>query len=726
MVLAVLYAGCSGPPRQPSPPATAVVRPPQPLASRPAPAKPQVRRQPILDTIFGQQVADPYRWLEQADSPETRAWIQRQAGLARHHLDRLPGRARLRRRLGQLSYINWTSAPLRRGKRFFYTRRHVDKEKTVYYWRQGERGPERVLLDPNTLSKDGSIAVRGVSVAHDGNQVAYKLSRNNADDATLYVMQVASGEVSRVDQIEGARYASPSWTPDSKGFYYTRLPVDPKIPVAERPGHAAVYFHRLGQDPKNDRLVHPRTGDPRTFIQGQLSRDGRFLLVYIQHGWTSTDVYFKDLRRRQKNFTPLVKGVAALYSVVAWKGVFYVGTNERAPRYQIFRVNPRRPRRAGWKELIPQRKEAVLESFRIRGNHLVLRYLYRATQRLEIATLRGKKVREIQLPGLGSVSSLVGNPEDDDAYYSYSSYLVPPMVFRTSVRRGGSEVHFQLKLPLDASPFMTEQVHYSSRDGTRISMFIVRRKDLKKDGTTPFLLYGYGGFNISFTPRFSARRMVWLEHGGALAIPNLRGGGEYGEQWHRDGMLTRKQNVFDDFIAAAQYLIQNKYTSVAKLAISGGSNGGLLVGAVMTQRPRLFGAVVCRVPLMDMLRYHLFGAGKTWISEYGNPEKKQHFNVLYAYSPYHRLIPKTAYPAFLMMSSGSDDRVDPMHARKFTAALQHANSSGRPVLFRLEKKAGHGGADMVRKTVAATTDSYSFLFQQLGMSPHKQDGGSAP
>ena len=702
-----------GKPRSPT-----VIRP----ASRPSPPAPApVRRQDLVEESFGQKVSDPYRWLEDAQGASTRKWVTAQDARARRHLDALPGRKGLERRLRALSYVDWTSAPLRRGKRYFFMKRHAHKEKGVYYWREGEQGQERVLIDPNLLSKDGSVSVSGVYVAYDGQKVAYKLSRNNADKATLHVMTVASGAVSTVDVIKGAKYARPSWTPNSDGFYYTRLPREATIPVAELPGHAAVYFHKLGQEPAEDRLVHEKTGDPRTFISAELSRDGRYLLLYIHHGWTSTDVYFKDLRGKAREFSVLVKGVKALYYVVVWRGTFYVGTNEDAPRYRVMAVNPRKASpRTRWKVLVPQRKDAVLDSFDVRGNHLALRYLQGATQRLEIATLRGKKVRSIGLPALGSVSDLVGNPEDDKAYYSFSSFLIPPTVYSTSIRKGGSAVHFQIKLPLDVSPYVTEQVHYPSRDGTRISMFIVRRRDLPRDGSAAFLLTGYGGFNISITPRFSSLRMVWLEYGGALAIPNLRGGGEYGEQWHRDGMLTKKQNVFDDFIAAAEYLIKEKYTTSARLAISGASNGGLLVGAALTQRPELFNAVVCKVPLLDMLRYHLFGSGKTWISEYGNPDKEQHFNALHAYSPYHKIQKGTAYPALLMMSADSDDRVDPMHARKFTAAMQYANSGKRPLLFRLETKAGHGGADMIKKTVAATTDAYSFLFQQLGIKPDRR------
>ena len=727
VLIGLTLAGCgpaATPPRPaaPRPPAVPSSMPVAP-ASQPA-SPPAARRQQLVDTIHGQRVADPYRWLEQAASAETRAWVKAHAAHARRRLSALPRRAALARRLKELHYVDWSGAPQRRGARYFFTRRHATKEKAVYYWRQGERGEARVLLDPNLLSKRENVSVRGVYVSYDGKKAAYKLSRNNADKASLYVKMVATGQVSTVDVIPGAKYARPSWTPASDGFYYTRLPSDEaikaaKIKVADIPGHAAVYFHRLGQEPAKDKLVHPHTGDPKAFISASLGRAGRYLLINISHGWASTDVYFRDLREgKRAGFRPLVVGQPNIYWVYPHKGRFYVLTNDGAPRYRIFKVNPRRPARASWRVVVAQHPEDVLDDFAVRGGQLALRYMHRATVRLELVTLAGKRRRVIPMPALGTASGLVGNPEDDAAYWSYSSYLSPTKVYRTSIKRGSSEVYSRVKLRVDASPFVVEQVRYASpRDRTQVSMFVLRRKDLPRDGSTPFLLAGYGGFNISVTPTFRPKYLVWLEQGGGVALPNLRGGGEYGEQWHKAGMLGNKQNVFDDFIGAAQYLIKQGYTSSSKLAVAGGSNGGLLVGAAMVQRPDLFAAVVCRVPLLDMVRYHLFGSGKTWMSEYGNPAKPHDFKFLHAYSPYHQLRQKVAYPALLMMSADSDDRVDPFHARKFTAAVLSATTSNRPVLFRMETDAGHGGGDMIKKRVAATTDAYSFLLSQLAPAP---------
>jgi prolyl oligopeptidase len=702
------------PPRK----ATSPKAPERPVApaSRPSPGPPRARRQKLVETLHGVEVADPYRWLEQAKSAETRRWVSAQDAHARRALAQLPGRSMLRERLKELSYIEWISAPVRRGKRFFFTRQHADREKAVWYWRQGERGKPRVLIDPNKLSEDGSIALSGVSISWDGLRVAYKLSENAADDATLYVMEVATGKVSAVDTIPGARYAHASWTPRGDGFYYTRLPTDPAIPRAELPGHAAVYFHRLGERHDRDQLVHKKTGDPTKFIGPSLSRDGRFLVIHIHHGWTATDLYFKDLRRRDRRFRRLAVGIEAHFGVEAHRGRFYVLTDHGAPNYRLFKVDPRRVERRSWREIVPEKKDAVLQRVSVVGGHLSLLYLRRAATELHIATLGGRPLRQVRFPGIGSASGLSGNPEDDTAYFSFTSYTRPTTIFRTSVRRGGRRVYFKPEVPIAPAPFLTEQVTYKSKDGTPVTMFIVRRKDQPMDGSTPYLLAGYGGFNISLTPQFYASRFIWLEQGGGLAIPNLRGGGEYGEDWHRGGMLLNKKNTFDDFIAAAEHLIRKRYTSPSKLVIRGGSNGGLLVGAAMVQRPELFRAVACHVPLLDMLRYHRFGAGKTWISEYGSADDPQQFRAIYAYSPYHH-VGRASYPALLMMSADSDDRVDPMHARKFTAAVQQATTSGRPVLLRVESKAGHGGGDMIKKQVEADADEYTFLLAQVGVKP---------
>ncbi|HEU4753879.1 MAG TPA: prolyl oligopeptidase family serine peptidase, partial [Armatimonadota bacterium] len=503
------------------------------------------------------------------------------------------------------------------------------------------------------------------------------------------------------------------------GFYYTYLPNPPGVSVSERPGYAEVRYHQLGTDPKSDPLVHARTGDPKTFIVPDLSRDGRWLFVYIREGWNRTDIYYRDLRAGGEEWKPFITGVQAQFAVIPWEDQFYIQTDQDAPRGRVFRASTERPAREQWTEIVPEQKDAVLDTAQVVGGRLVLNYLKNAASRIEIRELDGRPVRTVPLPGIGAASGMTGNPDEDDAYFSFASFTKPSEIFRTSIRTGETKSWASVKIPVDPSPYTVEQVWYPSKDGTRVSMFIVRRKDMPKDGSTPLLLYGYGGFQVNMLPSFTSSIYPWLEAGGAYAVPNLRGGGEYGEEWHRAGMLEKKQNVFDDFIAAAEYLVKHGYTKPERLAIRGGSNGGLLVGAAMTQRPDLFRAVVCGVPLLDMVRYHLFGSGRTWVPEYGSADDPAQFKALYAYSPYHHVKPGTRYPSLLMMSADSDDRVDPMHARKMTAAVQAATGSRRPVILRIEKNAGHTGADMVRQAVDSSADAYAFLMQELGLPPYR-------
>jgi prolyl oligopeptidase len=671
------------------------------------------------DTLHGVTIADPYRWLEDAKAKDVQDWMGAQDKLARDHLAKLPGRDAIAKRLKDLFYVDAISAPHNCKGRQFYTRRHADKEKAIVYWREGADGKEQVLLDPNTLSKDGSVSLGVWVPTQDGKTVAYALHQNNSDEATLYVMDVASGKKSEADVIEGAKYAEPEWTPEGDGFYYTWLPTDPKIPTDDRPGHAEIRFHKLGSDPKKDAIIHPKTGSAETFLSVNLSRDGRWLFVTISHGWNSTDVYFRDLRIQDPKWRPfaLGKDKDAQYVPVAWRDYFYVFTNEAAPRWRVFRTPVDKPAREQWQEVVPESKDAVIEESQVIGEHLVLTYLKNASSTLQVRALDGKLVREVALPGIGSSGGMVGNPDEDEAYYGFASYTTPSRIFKTSIKTGETSQWAEVKLPIDAKPYEVEQVWYPSKDGTKVSMFVVRRKDLVKDGTTPLLLTGYGGFAVNETPHFSSQLFGWLELGGAFAVPNLRGGGEYGEEWHKTGMLDKKQNVFDDFLGAAEYLVKEKYTRPEKLAIMGGSNGGLLMGAALTQRPDLFRAVICEVPLLDMVRYHKFGSGRTWVPEYGSADDAEQFKYLYAYSPYHKVKKGTKYPAVLLMSADSDDRVDPMHARKMAAALQAATTGTGPILLRIEKNAGHGGADLVRQRVEEGADIYAFLVQELGMKP---------
>jgi prolyl oligopeptidase len=485
--------------------------------------------------------------------------------------------------------------------------------------------------------------------------------------------------------------------------------------VADRPGYAEVRFHKLGTDPKSDPVIHPRTGSARTFISPALSWDGRWLFVYIREGWNRNDIYYRDLQSADPTFKPFVKDVPALFTVTAWEDHFYIQTDHESPKGRVFRTRTDAPGREHWKEIVPEAKDAVLDNFNLVGGRLVLNYLKNASTELQVRELDGTPVRTVPLPGIGTSGGMSGEPDTDEAYFSFTSFTRPAEIYRTSVKTGESKLWASVKLPVDSSPYTSVQVWYPSKDGTKFSMFIIRRKDMPRDGSTPFILSGYGGFNLSMTPSFTSSLYPWLEAGGGFALPNLRGGGEYGEEWHQAGMLHKKQNVFDDFIAAAEYLIKHGYTKSERLGIRGGSNGGLLVGAALTQRPELFRAVLCAVPLLDMVRYHLFGSGRTWIPEYGTAEDPEQFKAIHAYSPYHRVKKGTRYPALLMQSADSDDRGDPMHARKMTALLQAANKGPHPIILRIEKNAGHGGADLVKQQVESSADSYAFFMHELGL-----------
>jgi prolyl oligopeptidase len=672
---------------------------------------PPTRTSPAVDRLHGVDVADPYRWLEQADADEVKAWVAAQSAFTRARLDALPERDAIAARLRELFYVDSISAPVRRGPRYFYSRRHATKEKSVAYWKAGKDGPEQVLFDPNAWSHDGSVSLGTWVPSWDGERVAFQEKQNNSDEATLHVLDVASGERSPVDVIEGAKYATPSWTPEGDGFYYTWLPTDPAVPTADRPGHAEVRFHRLGSPPHEDPVVRGRTGDPTSFIHAALSRDGHWLVLTISHGWTSNDVYVRDMRGAAHGsageWRPLAVGVAAHFEVVAWRDRFYVTTDEGAPRGRLFAVDPERLERAAWREIAAERPDATLQGTVVVGGRLALQYLKDARSEVVLRELDGSGPREVALPGLGTADGPYGNPDDDEAYLTFQSFTTPPAVFALSVGSGALREHSRVEVPFDPSPYTIEQAFFASKDGTKVSMFVVRRKDLVKDGSARALLSGYGGFQVSLTPSFLASIYPWLERGGVYAIANLRGGGEYGEEWHRAGMLLQKQNVFDDFIAAAEHLVREGYTRPERLAIRGGSNGGLLVGAALTQRPDLFAAALCAVPLLDMVRYHLFGSGKTWVGEYGSADDPAQFRALHAYSPYHRVAPGVRYPATLLLSADSDDRVDPLHARKFAALLQ-ARSAGGPALLRVQKNAGHGGADLIKAAVDEGADAYAF------------------
>ncbi len=673
--------------------------------------RPRTRRGSDVDRLHGVDVADPYRWLERPDDEGVAGWTAAQHRHARRWLDAVPGRAALRSVLEPSFTAESRSAPVRRGERLFYSRRGRGEDQARHYVSDLDGGHERVLVDPREFSDDGSVTVRNVTPSPRGRYVTYLVSSNAADDATLQIRAVATGR-DLDETLVGARYAFPSWTPDEASFYYTGISDDPSVAPPDRPGTASIRRHDIGVDQRFDPVLYGPTGDAQMFLDVELSRDGRWLVLTRQRGFSATDVYVADMRRSSLVFEPVTEGSSARTYVEAVGDVLIAHTNLDAPRHRVMAIDARDPS-GPWRELVAE-GAGTLKSVHIAGDTMVLHILENAHSRLELRTLKGENPRPLTLPGLGSVGAVVASADQDDAYFSYSSFVDPPQWHRFRPSTAEQTPYWRQRIPIDTERFDVEQVWVTSADGTPVSMFLVKRDDLEPDGRRPTLLTGYGGFGLAMTPAFSATVALWVEHGGVFALPNLRGGGEYGEGWHDAGRGANKQNVFDDFLASAQWLIDEGWTQPARLAIRGGSNGGLLVGAAMTQRPELFGAVVCEVPLLDMVRYHLFGAGPTWIGEYGSADDPDQFQTLFAYSPYHRVVRGAPYPPLLMNSADSDDRVDPNHARKFVAAVQWATPADQPTLLRVEANAGHGGADSVQRRIDAAVDVLSFLRVTVG------------
>lgn len=717
LLVASLLAACEKvPPKSAAPPPAATapaagVTPAAPSAARALPY-PATRSVDLVERLHGVNVPDPYRWLEDGASEEVRAWMHKQSALARSTLDALPERPALVTRFRELFDIERVGPPRKHGGRYFWTQKDAGKEKDAVLFRQGKKGPPKVLLDPNTWSTDGSVSLGSTSVSHDGRLIAYQVKKNNSDEATLEILDIGSGKKLE-ETIPGAKYTwRAAWNETGTGFYYVQVPpIGGAVTIADRPGLAELKFHRLGTPPDKDPVVREATRNPKTFQSIDASRDGRYLIATVRHGWVQSDVYFQDLRQKKPTWQPLVVGRPHLFHVMAHRGRFYVMTDEGAPRYRIFRVDPAKPARDQWQEIVPERADRTIDDFEIAGRRLVLTTIRDVVEHLEVFDLDGKHAYDVALPEPGSVG-LVGDEDDDEAHFAFQSFARPTEIHELSLRTGKSTVVYRTRVPVEADKVVTEQLFAISRDGTRVPFFVLSPKGALRDGRAPALLTGYGGFSRSLTPGFSTGAYPWLERGGSYVIANLRGGGEYGEAWHRAGMRREKRRVFEDFIAVAEELVRRRITSADRLVIQGGSNGGLLVGAALTERPDLFRVVLCSVPLLDMVRYHLYGSGKTWMEEYGSPDDPDDFRAIFAYSPYHRVKAGTVYPSVLLLSADSDDRVDPMHARKFAALLQQA-SSGGPVLLRIQSNAGHGGADRIQALVEERADAIGFALAEV-------------
>lgn len=676
------------------------------------PTYPKTTAHDLTEVLHGETIADPYRWLEDGDTPETRRWTEEQNALTQAYLSSVRGRERIRTRLEKLLAIGVLGVPTPVRGRYFYLRREGRQNQPVLYWRQGVGGEDRVAVDPNALSTAGTTALDWYYPSQDGSLLAYGLSQNGSEESVLQVLEVESGR-HLSDQIHRMRAASLAWLPDTTGFYYTSYPAPGEVPQGEEHYHRAIYFHRLGDDPAIDRLVF-RPAEKEFWPGVSLSPDGRWLVIIVARTFDQTDVYIQDL----SSGGPLVavaENLPASFEGEIAHGKLFLRTNLDAPTYRLYQVDPEHPEPGAWREIVPARANAVLESVSIAADRLGIGYLERASSRFQLTDLNGRLVEEVALPALGSLFGVGAEWNGRELFYGFSSYTVPPSVYRIDLATGNSSLWRQVEADIDPNRFEVRQVSYASKDGTPVSMFLVHRVGLERTGNNPTYLTGYGGFNISMTPSFSRSLLLWLERGGVVAVPNIRGGGEYGETWHQAGILASKQNSFDDFIGAAEWLIAEGYTRPDRLAVAGGSNGGLLVGAVLTQRPELFRAVLVQVPLLDMLRYHRFLIARLWIPEYGSADDPAQFRWLRAYSPYHHVRNGVAYPAVLLATAESDTRVDPMHARKMAARLQAATSAERPILLRLEARAGHGAGKPLSKVLDELTDSWTFVFSELGV-----------
>jgi len=676
---------------------------------------PQARRSDQVDDYHGTKVADPYRWLEDTDSAETHAWVEAENKLTFSYLDQIPYRQAIRDRLTKLwNYERYTS-PHQEGGRYFYEHNDGLQNQNVLFVAESLNAAPRTLLDPNTLSTDGTVALSGTAISDDGKLLAYGLATSGSDWNEWHVRDVDTGK-DLADDLKWVKFSGASWSKDGKGFYYSRYDEPKGAAMRDANYFQKLYYHRLGTAQSEDTLTYERPDNKEMGFAGSVTDDGHYLIIHVWQGTSPKNrLYYKDLTQQDSPVVKLLDDFDAQYSFIDNDGpVFWVQTDLDAPRGRLLAIDTRHPERTNWKTLVAQGADK-LEFANVVNNSFLLGYLKDARTEVRVHDLSGTLLRNVDLPGIGTAVGFGGKRKDKETFYAFTSFTSPATVYRYDPVAAKSAVFRQPKVDFDASRYETKQVFYKSKDGTRVPMFLTYKKGIKLDGQNPVLLYAYGGFDISLTPFFSVSNVVWLEMGGVYAQPNLRGGGEYGEEWHQAGMKLKKQNVFDDFIAAAEWLIANKYTSTPKLAIRGGSNGGLLIGACVTQRPDLFGVALPEVGVMDMLRFHKFTIGWAWTSDYGSSDNPDEFKALYAYSPLHNLKPGTKYPPTLIATSDHDDRVVPGHSFKFAATMQADQAGPAPILIRIETKAGHGAGKSVTKLIDETADTWAFVAHNMNM-----------
>ncbi|MDE0935978.1 MAG: prolyl oligopeptidase family serine peptidase [Mariniblastus sp.] len=674
-----------------------------------------------IDDYFGTPVADPYRWLEDdvRNSGEVRAWVESQNSLTYSQIKQLPYRKEIKARLTKLWDYEKFGTPFKRGQRYFYFKNNGLQNQNVLYKLQSLGDEPTALIDPNQWSADGTNALGGLEFSDDGKLLAYGVQKAGSDWRTWEVMEVESGK-KLSDELNWIKFGSVSWTKDSKGFFYSCYD-EPKSDEKFQGLNLGqkVYYHRIGDPQSKDQLVHENQENPKYGFLPEVSEDGKYLVITV---WQGTDdryrVLYRSLEDPNSKLTPLIKGFENEYSFLGNDGSkFYFKSDFNAPKKCILLIDTLHPEPGHWKVIVPESDDSM-ESAGIVGDNFIVQYLQDAKSQVKLYDLGGNYTREVKFPGIGTASGFGGRRDQHETFYSFSSFNQPPSVYRYNLKSGKSNLIREAKVDFNPDDFVVKQVFYKSNDGTQVPMFIAHKKGLTLNGENPTLLYAYGGFNISLTPSFSISRLQWMEMGGIFAMPNLRGGGEYGKAWHKAGTKTKKQNVFDDFIAAAEYLIAKGYTSADHLGIQGGSNGGLLVGACMAQRPDLYGACLPAVGVMDMLRFHKFTAGRFWVDDYGSSEASaEEFNALFAYSPYHNLVDGVEYPPTMVTTADTDDRVVPGHSFKFAARLQAAQAGPNPVLIRIETKAGHGAGKPTAKIIEEYADQWAFLAKHLGLTP---------
>lgn len=676
---------------------------------------PAAKKADQVDNYHGTSVPDPYRWLEDDNSAETTSWVAAQNILTQNYLATIPQRQQIKTRLTKLWNYEKYSAPFKEGGKYFYYKNDGLQNQSILYVANSETDAGKVLLDPNKFSEDGTTSLAGISISNDGKTLAYGISVGGSDWREWRFMDVATGRQSK-DVLINIKFSGISWAKDDKGVYYSRYPApNEKTKLKDAVFNQKMYFHRIGQPQSKDKLLYERPDNKKLSVGGGETEDGRWLVVYVSDGTIRKwKIYYRDLLDKNSKLIALEEKFDRKSLVGNIGATFFFRTENDAPLGKVISVNVLGGEKV-WRDVIPEAEE-TLTGVSILNNQFVLNYLKDAYTQIKIHDISGQFVRDVELPGIGSAGGFGGKRHETETFYSYSSYNTPPTIYRYNMETGQSSVFRQAKVDFDPGDYEVNQVFYESKDGTKIPMFIVHKKGIALDGTNPTLLYGYGGFNISMTPGFSVSRLAWMEMGGVYAVANLRGGGEYGEKWHKAGTKLQKQNVFDDFISAAEYLISEKYTSSKKLAIQGGSNGGLLVGAVLNQRPDLFGAALPAVGVMDMLRFHKFTIGWAWVNDYGSSENADEFKALYAYSPIHNIRKGTEYPAVMITTADHDDRVVPAHSFKYAATIQEAQTGSAPVLIRIETKAGHGAGKPTSKQIQEAADIYGFLMKNLGMN----------